>query len=117
MIKKAQVVKLFLSGLSYDEIAQQVGVAKGSVVSIVNEFRDGTLPFPPGMTEYVDELRHLVVDLKKHETTVAQAKSYLKLHFKLQEMGVDSEDVDQWLDICQDIASSEVSNSSFVKAV
>ena len=46
---KMKVVKLFLTGLSYDEIAQQAGVAKGSVVNIVDEFRDGKLSLPPGM--------------------------------------------------------------------
>jgi len=58
--KKLKVVKLFLTGLSYDDIAQQSGIAKGSVVNIVNEFREGGLPLPPGMTEYIDELRKLV---------------------------------------------------------
>ena len=114
--QKIKVVKLFLSGLSYDEIAQQVGIAKGSVVNIINEFREGILPLPPGMMEYVDELRHLVVDLKNHQTSVAQVKSYLKLHVKLQDMGVNSEEVDQWLDVCQSIASPAASNAQFVKA-
>jgi len=75
--KKGQVVKLFLTGLSYDEIAQQAGVAKGSVVNIVDEFRDGKLSLPPGMTEYIDELRYLVVEMKKHNTTVPQLENYI----------------------------------------
>lgn len=114
--KKGQVVKLLLAGLSYDEIAQQAGVAKGSVVNIVDEFRDGKLSLPPGMTEYIDELRHLVVDMKKHSTTVPQLKTYLKIHAKLQEMGIDNKQVEHWLDICQDITTSTVSNSQFVQA-
>lgn len=114
--KKTKVIKLFLSGYTYDEIAQQVGIAKGSVVNIVDEFRNGNLPLPPGMTEYVDELRHIAVDLKKQHTTIVQVKSCLKLHAKLQDMGVDSEQGEQWLDICQDIASPTASNSQFVKA-
>lgn len=113
---KIKVVKLFLGGYSYDEIAQQVGIAKGSVVNIIDEFREGSLPLPPGIIEYVDELRHLVVDLKKHQTSVSQAKSYLKLHARLQDMGVNSEEVEQWLDVCQSIASPAVSNAQFVKA-
>jgi len=102
---KSKVVKLFLGGYSYDEIAQQVGIAKGSVVNIIGEFREGNLPLPPGMGEYVDVLRQLAVDLKKHNTSIAQLKIYLKLHVKLQDMGVDSDEVEQWLDICGDIAS------------
>lgn len=113
---KLKVVKLFLSGLSYDEIAQQTGVAKGSVVNIVNEFREGHLPLPPGMAEYIDQLRTLVVDMLKSNTTVPALKNYVKLHAKLQEMGVASEQLEQWLDICQSIASKEVATNQFVQS-
>jgi len=116
MSQKVKVIKLFLNGQTYDEIAQQAGVAKGSVVNIIDGFRDGYLPVPPGMTEYVDELRHILVDMKKHGTTVPQLKTYIKLHAKLQEMGVGSKQVEQWLDICQNIATSTVSNSQFIQA-
>ena len=114
--KKLKVVKLFLTGLSYDEIAQQSGIAKGSVVNIVNEFREGGLPIPPGMTEYIDELRSLLVDVKKSNTTVSALKNYVKLHAKLQDMGVGGEQLEQWLDICQNIASTEVSSNQFVQS-
>jgi len=114
--QKIKIARLFLTGLSYDEIAQQVGVAKGSVVNVVAQFRDGTLAPPPGMAEYIDSLRHLAVDLMKHNTTVTQVKTHLKICLKLQQMGVGAEQVEQALDICQDIASPEVSNNKFVSA-
>lgn len=114
--QKLKVVKLFLGGLPYDEIAEQSGVAKGSVVNIVNEFREGDLPLPPGMTEFIDELRSLVVDLKKSNTTVTALKNYVKLYAKLQDMGVDGEELEQWLDICQSIASKEVATNQFVQS-
>lgn len=113
---KLKAVKLFLGGDTFDEIAQQLGIAKGSVVNIVEDFRDGFLPLPPGMVEYVDELRHLVVDLKKHQTTVAAVVPYLKLHIRMKEMAVGDEQVGQWLDICQDIASTTVTNNQFVQS-
>jgi len=113
---KFKVIKLFLGGVSYDEIAQQAGIAKGSVVNIINEFRDGYLPAPPGMAEYIDELRHVAVDLKKHATTITQLELYLKIHVKLKEMGVGDDQVEMWLDICQGIASPTVSNNQFVAA-
>ena len=52
--QKGKVIKLFLKGETYDEVAAQVGIAKGSVVNIVDDFRNGYLSLPPGMTEYVD---------------------------------------------------------------
>jgi len=114
--QKLKIIKLFFGGLSFDEIAGQAGVAKGSVVNIVNEFREGNLPLPPGMTEFIDELRTLTVDMKKSGTTVPALKNYVKLHAKLQDMGVGGEQLEQWLDICQSIASKEVATSQFVQS-
>ena len=114
--RKARVIKEFLSGLSFDEIAKQVGVSKGSVVNIVDEFRDGTLPLPQGMSEYVDELRCLVVDLKKYDTTIPQLKAYVKLHAKLRDMGVNISRVELWLDICEKIASYEAFSGELVES-
>lgn len=113
---KLKAVKLFLDGYTFDEIAKQLGIAKGSVVNIIDEFRNGLLPLPFGMAEYVDELRHLVVDLKKQQTTVAAVKPCLKIHTKMKEMGVGDEQVEQWLDICQGIASTTVGNDQFVQS-
>jgi len=113
---KLKVVKLFLDGDTFDEIAKQLGIAKGSVVNIIDDFRNGLLPLPFGMAEYVDELRHLVVDLKKHQTTVAAVKPYLKIHIRMKEMGVGDEQVGQWLDICENIASTAVTNNQFVQS-
>ena len=116
MNTKLKAVKLFLNGDTFDEIAKQLGIAKGSVVNIVEAFRNGLLPIPPGMVEYVDELRHLVVDLKKNQTTVTAVKPRLKIHTRMKEMGVGDEQVEQWLDICEDITSSTVTNDQFVQS-
>jgi len=113
---KRKVIKLFLTGLSYDEIAHQVGIAKGSVVNIINSFREGCLAVPPDMTEYADALRQVAVDLRKSNTSIAQVRSCLKLDAKLREMGVTSEQAEQWLEICHSIASPSVSSEQFVAA-
>ena len=116
MNTKLKAVKLFLNGDTFDEIAQQLGIAKGSVVNIIDDFRNGLLPLPFGMAEYVDELRHLVVDLKKHQTTIAAVKPCFKIHARMKEMGVGDEQVEQWLDISENIASTTVTNGQFVKS-
>ena len=113
---KLKAVKLFLDVYTFDEIAKQLGIAKGSVVNIIDDFRNGLLPLPFGMAEYVDELRHLVVDLKKHQITIAAVKPCLKLHIRMKEMGVGDEQVEQWLDICENIASTTVTNNQFVQS-
>ena len=116
LYKKQKVMTLFFSGLTYDEIALDVGVAKGSVVNIIEEFKDGKLLVLPNMSVYLDELRHLVVDMKKHNTTINQLKSYNKLHKKLIEMGVGIEQTDELLDICQDISTEMIPNNKFVES-
>ena len=113
---KLRVIKLFLTGLTFDEIAAQLPVSKGSVVSIVADFRNGDLSIPPGMTEYVDELRRFVVDLRKQSTSVTQLETYLKLHTKLKEMGIDSDKASQWLDICQELAYPGESSRLFAES-
>ena len=44
--KKQKVIKLFFGGFTYDEIAVEVGIAKGSVVNIIEEFKEGKLLIP-----------------------------------------------------------------------
>ncbi len=39
--KELQVVKCYLRGLSYDEIAAKVNVSKGAVANIVAKLRNG----------------------------------------------------------------------------
>jgi hypothetical protein len=113
---KLKAIKLFLGGDTLDEIAKQLGIAKGSVVKIIEDFRNGILPIPPGMTEYIDALRHIAVDIKKSNTMVAQVLSCQKLHERIAAKGVSNEKVGQWLDIVESIATSTVSNEDFVQA-
>ena len=113
---KVNVIELFLQGFSYDEIAMQTGIGKGTVASIVDDFRNGALPVPPGMTGYVDDLRKLSVDLKKNHTSVQQAISCHKLQSRITAKGISSEKVVQWLDVVESIATPTVSNKDFIMA-
>lgn len=114
---KYRVVEMFLNGYTLDEIVEQLPVSKGSVVSIISDFREGILQLPDHMTAYVDELRRLVVDLKKNGISLTQLKSYNRISSKLQEMGADCEEAEGWLDICQDIASSTASDDRYYRMI
>ena len=72
MKTKMQVISLFFAGLAYDQISRETGVSKGAVVNIIDDYRDGRLVLTGNMTECVDELRRVAVDLKKTHTTVSQ---------------------------------------------
>ena len=103
---REQTVKLFLQGVTYDDISWKLKIAKGSVVNIIDEFRDGKLSLPDDMTDYVDELRHMVVDLKKHEVTVGQMRAFLRFHNRLKDLGEDDEGIESMLDVLQDMIDS-----------
>ena len=103
---KYRVIELFLKGYTFDEIVEQVNISKGSVVGIIDNFKGGGIQLPYHMTVYMDELRRLVVDMKKNRVSVVQLKAYQRIHSKLQEMGANSEQVDAWFETLQDIASS-----------
>ena len=100
---REQTVKLFLQGITYDDISWKLKIAKGSVVNIINEFREGDLSLSGDMTDHVDELRHLVVDLKKHEVTVGQMRSFLRFHNRLKDLEVDDEGIEECLDGLQEM--------------
>ncbi len=99
---REQTVKQFLQGVTYDDISWKLRIAKGSVVNIIDEFRGGELSLPDDMTDYVDELRHVVVDLKKHEVTVGQMRAFLRFHNRLKDVGEDDEGIEELLDVLRE---------------
>ncbi len=115
LTKKLKVITMFFSGNTYDEIVTEVGISKGSVVNTVEDFKAGKLPIAPN--EYIDALRELAVDLRKQHTTVKSLKMYVAIDQKLAEMGVGIEEVDDWLDIVEDLATETVSMKNFVSTV
>ena len=114
--KRNEVIRLFFQGYTYDEIIERLDIAKGSVVNIIDEFRDGTLSVPPGLTSHIDELRKLTVDLRKYHLKVAKVESHMRLHARLEEMKINEADIEEWLDMCKYIAQPTVSGEQFVQA-
>jgi len=42
--KQVMIVRMYLNGLSYDEIAAKVGVSKGTVANVIAELKAGCFP-------------------------------------------------------------------------
>jgi hypothetical protein len=114
--QQEKVIKLFLQGDTYDQISTEANVAKGSVVNIIEAFRNGAIGLPAGTVEYVDELRHLVVDMKKQQTNVAQLKEYLPLHHAVEQAGVDAAHAGNLLAVCQQAAVPTIEGKQFFHA-
>jgi len=94
--KKLAVVRLYLSGLSYDEIAARSGVSKGTVANVVTELKAGTVPEAADVGEHIELLRELSIDLKQSKLTPGQCAMGLILLTRISECGLDPVDIDRW---------------------
>jgi transposase len=94
--KRLAVVRLYFSGLSYDEIAAKCGVSKGTVANVVAELKAGTVPEAADVTEQIELLRELSIDLKQSKLTPGQCAVGLILLTRISECGLDPADIDRW---------------------
>ena len=94
--KKLAVVRLYLSGLSYDEIAARCGVSKGTVANVIAELKAGIIPEAADVGEYIELLRELSLDLKQSKLTPGQCAVGLILLTRISECGLDPADINRW---------------------
>ena len=114
--KKLEILTLFLEGYSYDQIATETGVAKGTVVNVVNELRAGHFPAFGDIADLIDGLRNLSVELRKKGVGVAEAALGLAFFSRLDEMGVTPEKVWVWTQMCEEMSPPEVPVHEFTAA-
>jgi len=114
--KRMKVIKLYLDGLPYDEIVRRTGVSKGSVVNIINELKQGLHPGFEEISDQVDFLRDLAVELRRLNISPWQAQSGASLFWRLLHLGVEPVDLEHWIGLCQEIASPDQSTEGFITA-
>jgi transposase len=105
--KKLTVVRLYLAGLSYDEIAAKCGVSKGTVANVVAELKAGNFPEAADVAEHIDLLRELSIDLKQSKLTPGQCAVGLILLTKINECGLDPADIDRWPTILKAVRNED----------
>lgn len=94
--KRLAIVRLYFSGLSYDEIADRSGVSKGTVANVVAELKAGMIPEAADVGEHIELLRELSLDLKRSKLTPGQCAVGLILLTRISECGLDPADIDRW---------------------
>lgn len=114
--KRVRVLKFYFEGLPYDDITHRVGVSKGSVVNIINEFKEGMMPEFDDLLDQIDSLRELAVELRRLNINPWQAQSGATLFRRLLHMGVEPVDLERWISLCQEIASPDHSTEGFIAA-
>jgi len=114
--KKLDIVRLYLDGLSYSEIAAKVRVGKGTVANVVAELKTGLIPSVQEPAEQLELLRELSVDLHHLNTTTGQAIVGLSVYSHLKELGLEPTDVQTWATMCKRLAGEQTEVRDFIRA-
>jgi len=114
--KKLAIVRLYLSGLSYDDIATRSGVSKGTVANVAADLKAGMIPEAADVGEYIELLRELSFDLKRSELTPGQCAVGLILLKQISECGLDPADISRWPMILKSVRNEDDINE-FVRLV
>ena len=96
MKKRLQVVHLYFSGLSFDQIAAKSGVSKGSITNIINELKAGNFPEAADLVDQIQMLRDLAVDLNKLKIAAGQSAVGIAVLKRIYELGLDPADMERW---------------------
>ncbi len=114
--KKVAIVRQYLSGLSYDEIAAKSGVSKGMVANVVADLKAGRFPEAADLAEHIEQFRELSLDLKRSKLSPGQCATGLLLLTRINECGLDPADIGRWPLILK-LAGSEEEAREFVRLV
>ena len=101
--KKMNVIKLYLEGFSYDEIAARGNISKGTVANVISELKAGRFPEYSDLSEQLELLRELAVDLRKSKITAVQAVLGASMFSRLQELGIEPSEMGSLSDLCRSL--------------
>ncbi len=114
--KKLFVIRLYFEGLSYDEIAAKAGVGKGTVANVITELKAGRFPEFGDLSEQIDLLRELAVDLKRTRLTPVQAAVGVSVLSRLQELRIEPNEIEGLSALCQTLNADGIDIPLFVRA-
>jgi len=114
--KKLTLIRLYFSGLSYDEIAAKTGVSKGTVANVVAELKAGVIPEAADVGEHIELLRELSLDLKRSNLSPGQCAVGLILLARISECGLDPADIDRWPMILKTVRNED-DTKEFVRLI
>ena len=114
--KKLLIIRLYLEGLSYDEISVKTNVGKGSVHNVITELKAGRFPEFGDLSEQIELLRELAVDLKRTRITPVQAAVGVSVLARLQELGVEPGEIESISALCRTLNADGIDIPLFVRA-
>jgi hypothetical protein len=102
--RKMRALELYAQGHTTDQVVEETGISKGSVISIIQDAKAGRFPVPD-LRERLQETHALAVKLKKERLDLSQARVGFLFFKRLQELGVEPERLEDWTSF-----SSQVGN-------
>lgn len=114
--KQLTIVRLYLAGLSYDEIAARCGVSKGTVANVIADLKAGRILDVQAPLEQLEQLRELAVDLRRLKLTPGQAVVGVAALSHLQELEIEPADIQRWAATCRELTGEGAEVQAFVRA-
>lgn len=113
--KRMIAVRAYLDGMTYDEIAAKAGVSKGTVANVISELKAGRFPEAGDVSEQLDLLRELAVDMRKSGLTLGRAAVGVAALSRLQELGLEPAEIERFAAVCHTL-TTETDVQAFAKA-
>jgi len=114
--KRIAIVRDYLSGLPYREIAARQHVSIGAVTGVVTDLKEGRFPEAGDIGEHIEQLKELSIDLKKANLTPGQCAMGFMVMARIKECGLEPSDIDRWPLILKSVADEDEAQR-FVKMV
>ena len=94
--QKMRALELYAQGQTANQVVEETGISKGSVISIIQDARAGRFPVPD-LRERLQEAHALGVRMKKERLDLSQARVGFLFFTRLQELGVEPERLEEWV--------------------
>lgn len=114
--KTLLIVRLYFDGLAYGEIAVRAGVGKGTVANVISELKAGQFPEAGNLSDHLELLRELAVDLRRTRLTPVQAAVGLSVLSRLQQLGVEPGDIEGCAALGHALTTGDADVQSLVRA-
>ena len=114
--KQLTIIRLYLSGLSYNEIVAKAGVSKGTVANVIADFKAGRVLDAHEPAEQLELLRQLATDLRRLKLVPGQALAGIAVISRLQELGVEPSELERWAAMCRELVPETTTAQAFVRA-
>jgi len=113
--KKLLVIRLYTEGLSYSEIAARAGVGKGSIGTIITDLKAGRFPEFGDLSEHLELIRELAVDLRQSGLTPVQASVGVMVLSRLHKLGVEPSEIEGLSALYRTLTTEGTDMQSFMR--